>query len=456
MKRLISLILTVTMLLACMLPSVAAAKKMEAGVPVWTEETVRAYLDDYIAGNNLSTLYGYYDLQIRRYMPQVTYECMLTELEWMTGAFIQQGDYFCFEEPERNSKTHVVHLHMEKQDLEVYFTHKNYEDDWEVMGLDFIPAVKADLNAEYGVDAETYAALSYVETPVTVGNEYPLSGVLTMPAIVAQGEKIPAVVLVHDEGPMDMNATVGATAFFEDLAHELAEMGIASIRYDKRTYVYGEDDVTSAWDEVVEDAILAGKMLADDERVDTDAIVVIGHGFGALLTPRIVSQSEGIFDGMVLIGGRPVSYTNQLLEKADLSGMTSKEAGAFRELVIDIEELDENEARSLELFGRNGYYFWEMEQFGAISLIQRLGLPTYIVQGQRDHHVSEEDGWRAYREELKNYGDFVNYNCYQGLNHMLSNDLSTDENGMPQYAVDAEINIPAVRDIGQWIFGIQP
>ena len=83
--------------------------------------TVTQYALDFIHGNDMERLYGYYDLQIRRYMPMDTYQAMLTEIEWMTGEFIEFGTYSEFEEPEQQTKTHVLHLCMEKQDLDLYF-----------------------------------------------------------------------------------------------------------------------------------------------------------------------------------------------------------------------------------------------------------------------------------------------------------------------------------------------
>jgi len=104
-------------------------KQMKAGVPVWDEGSVREYALSFIKGNDLDRLWGYYDLQIRRYMPMDTYRAMLTELEWMTGNFIGFGNYKAFDEPERKTKTHVLHLCMEKQDMDMYFTHKDQPDD---------------------------------------------------------------------------------------------------------------------------------------------------------------------------------------------------------------------------------------------------------------------------------------------------------------------------------------
>ena len=136
------MLLAITLLFSAFLCPALAAKQMEDNVPVWTEETVKDYMLKYIKGQDLDILWGYYDLQVRRYMPPQVYATMLSEIGWMTGAFVGLGTYHCFEEPSRQTKTHVLHLIMEKQDQDVYFTHKNKPDDWEVMGVEFAPAEK--------------------------------------------------------------------------------------------------------------------------------------------------------------------------------------------------------------------------------------------------------------------------------------------------------------------------
>lgn len=457
MKRIIAIMLAAVLLILLPVQAMAAkSKKMDADVPVWTEETVRAYLEDYINGQNMDLLYSYYDLQIRRYLPEDTFASMLTELGWLTGEFICLGDYTSFEESERKSMTHVVHLHMEKQDLDVYFTHKNQEDDWEVMALEFVPAEKQEVDVGFAVGTQASAEPAYTELPVTIGEggEYPLSGILTLPEGIEEGKKVPACVLVHDAGPLDLNASVGATRFFEYLARELADMGVASIRYDKRTFTYGETaDMTVAW-EVVEDAVLAARLLAEHEQVDSDTIIIVGHGFGGLVTPRIAQECNA--NGMILIGSRPETYARQLLEDFDFAGMSADEEDHYRDMATNMGRKTEEAARSIELFGKNGYYFWEMEQYNPLTLITRLSIPTYVVQGRNDATVTENEGWRMWREELKNYGHFMKYNSYRGLNHMLANDLSVDENGNPQYAIDAGIDITAVRDLANWMLSKQP
>ncbi len=71
---------------------------------------------------------------------------------------------------------------------------------------------------------------------VGAGSEFPLDGLLTIPE--SGGAPYPAVVLVHGSGFSDMDSRVYAARPFKDIAEGLAERGVASIRYDKRTFSY--------------------------------------------------------------------------------------------------------------------------------------------------------------------------------------------------------------------------
>ncbi|MEG2253170.1 MAG: prolyl oligopeptidase family serine peptidase, partial [Clostridia bacterium] len=386
MKRLLALLLTMTLLLSC-LPGAAMAKKntqMRDGVPVWTEENVRNYALVYISGKMMNTLWDYYDLQIRRYMPMTTFESMLTELEWMTGDFLALGTYSSFEDAKNLTKTHILHLCMEKQDLDMYFTHKNKENDWEIMAVEFVPAEKQKVSdtSDMLVDGDVENKLgsdAYTQTDITVGTApYELKGILTMPTEASAEKPVPACVLVHDRGALDMHSTQGQTTLFDDLAYELADMGIASIRYDKRTFTYGESDEMTVKEEVVDDALAAGALLSQNALVDKRRIVVLGHGFGAMLAPRILSQSNGIFQAMVLIGGTPKTLLSVLKEEhaSELAAMTEEERRVIENSIRKMADMKEEDARQLTLFGRNGYYYWEMERYDPVTLIKTTKAPA--------------------------------------------------------------------------------
>ena len=459
MKRAIALMLMLTVILAC-LPAVSlAAKQMEDGVPVWNEETVRQYALDYIEGKSMSRLWGYYDLQIRRYMPMETYEAMLTDLEWMTGAFIELGSYRCFEEPENQLKTHVLHLIMEKQDLDMYFTHKNKEDDWEVMALEFVPAEKEAVSdgSDMLVGGEVTAEPDYVETDVTVGQApYTLEGVLAMPKEASEETPVPACVFVHDFGAYDRDLTMGQTTFFADIAGALGEMGVASLRYDSRAYAYPDAQAETVWDEAVEDALAACQMLRENPLVDQERIVLVGLGFGGMIAPRIVSQSEGGYTAMIILGSTPKTLLEWYCDAQPeaYAALGEETQDIIEKMLKKVSSVSEEEARALTLFGKNGYYFWEDLHYNAVELIKELKVPTYIGQGRRDPIVSEEEGRIAYADAIGDNMTFMSFKAFRGLNHILMNDLTVDENGLPEYAVATHIDTQAGRTLAQWVLNL--
>ncbi len=459
MKRAIALTLMMTIIFAC-LPAVSlAAKQMEDDVPVWTEETVRQYALDYIEGKSMSRLWGYYDLQIRRYMPMETYEAMLTDLEWMTGAFLELGSYRSFEEPENKLKTHVLHLIMEKQDLDMYFTHKDKEDDWEIMALEFVPAEKEELSdgSDMLVGGRATAEPDYEETDVTVGQApYVLEGVLTMPKEASEETPVPVCVFVHDFGAFDHDLTMGQTTFFADLADALGKMGVASLRYDSRAYAYPDAQAETVYDEAVEDALAACQLLKDNPLVDQERIVLVGLGFGGMIAPRIVSQSEGAFTAMIILGSTPKTLIEwYCATQPEAYGALSEETQeTIEKMIRKVSSVSEEEARALTLFGKNGYYFWEDLHYNAVDLIKELKVPTYIGQGRRDPIVSEDDGRIAYADAIGDNMTFMSFKAFRGLNHILMNDLTVNEDGLPEYAVATHIDTQAGRTLAQWVLNL--
>ncbi len=453
MKRILICAVCLTLLMSCLpVRSLAKSQQMEDGVPVWTEETVRQYALDYIAGTEMNRLYGYYDLQIRRYLPRQGFENFLIDLEFLTGDFQMLGSYRSFEEPENKLKTHVLHLCMEQQDLEMYFTHKDKEDDWEIMALEFVLA-EEEMLPEGVVGAFENV---FEESTVFVGtNESPLEGVLTMPVAASKEESVPACVFVHDFGPYDRDLTLGETAMFKDFAAELAELGIASVRYDKRTYTYPDATINTLWDEVVEDALSAVTLLQNDDRVDQQKIIVIGVGLGAMTAPRIAAQSEGNVTGMIMIGGALDSLINVDYQRADqyLSTLSDEARSNEQYIVRNFKNMTEGKALEQQVLGRGAYYYWDAEQYPQAKTIRNLAIPVYIAQGKRDPLVDENDGRRAYYETLGN-APYIEYEAFRGLNHLLMDDLTVNINGEPEYQIQTHVDKYAARVLGNWILSL--
>lgn len=448
MKRIITLILCAVIIIGSMPAKQAYAAKMNPGVPVWNQESVEQYMLDYIEGISMERLYNYFDLQIRRYMPESTYEGLLIDWYPLTGNFVCFGSYRNFEETENQLKTHVLHLCMEKQDLDVYFTHKDQKDDWEIMALEFVPVNKE--NAE-----KTDRPL--LDEIVVIGKEpYQLEGTLTLPADASDSNKVPACILVHDFGPQDRNATQGKTVFFQDIATLFGEMNIATLRYDKRTYTYPDAPIESVMQEVVEDALYAVEFLKNDNRIDQDRIVVLGLGLGAVVAPKIAKMSDGQVNAMILVGGTTHSIVDLDYQKnkSDVEKLPAEEAETIKNAVRKMHSWKEEKAREVELFGRNGYYYWELARYDQRSTIKSLKIPTFVCQGRNDPLVSEEEGITAYKKMGYN-SQLYTYKTFRGLNHILMNDLTKDINGQPEYAVETHLDLYAGRTLAAWILNLK-
>ena len=150
---------------------------------------------------------------------------------------------------------------------------------------------------------------------VGAGTAYPLNGLLTLPDNLS--EPVPAVVMVHGSGPSNMDERIMKLTPFKDLAEGLAKRGVASLRYDKRTFAYKRELAKTSPtvnEETVDDALLAVALLKDDERIDQNRVFLLGHSMGAMLAPRIDAQGADV-KGLILMAGTPYRLEEVMLKQ---------------------------------------------------------------------------------------------------------------------------------------------
>ncbi|MGY1737080.1 alpha/beta hydrolase family protein [Geodermatophilus sp. SYSU D00684] len=141
------------------------------------------------------------------------------------------------------------------------------------------------------------------EVPVTVPGEPPLAGTLTLPD--APGP-VPAVLLAPGSGPVDRDSDHRRARFgvTRELAHALAEGGLASLRYDKRGVGAsgGGDWRRAGLTDNADDLARARDALAARPEVDPGRIVLAGHSEGALLAAAVAARGVPVA-GVVLLAG---------------------------------------------------------------------------------------------------------------------------------------------------------
>jgi len=294
------------------------------------------------------------------------------------------------------------------------------------------------------------------------GSEYPLNGKLTLPSEASS--PVPAVVLVHGSGPSNMDAKVGNNSFFKELAHGLAAQGIASIRYDKRTKVYGRkmirNTAMSVKEETVEDAVQAAELLRNDNRIATDRIYIIGHSMGGMLAPRIDAEG-GNFAGIIIMAGSPrtleqimISQNEEALKSINklLKWVVKKQISSLNAKFSKLYSLTDEQAMNTKLMGNiRAYYLKEMGEHPARQYLEVLNKPVLIMQGDSDLQVSIEKDYNAYKALLDG-NPHVTFKLYSGLNHLFMpyvyNQIlkARQEYNKPQH-----IQPQVIHDIANWI-----
>ncbi len=297
---------------------------------------------------------------------------------------------------------------------------------------------------------------------IGAGTEFPLNGKLTLPK---KSEKpVPAVVFVHGSGSSNMDEKVMKVTPFKDLAEGLAKHGIASVRYDKRSFAHGRKMMKkgnlTVREEVIEDAVLASEMLKNDPRIDSEKVFIIGHSMGAMLAPRIDAEG-GNFKGLVLLAGTLDTLEGVLFRQLDemkngkskiMSWIASAQEKKFRKSFENLYELSDEEAKKIPYAGGvNLYYFKEMGEHRAEGYLEKTEKPVLIMQGTKDLQVSTEKDFGGYKRAFGERENF-SFRLYEGLNHCFVPALYDDiSKATKEFSKERHIGDNIISDIAGWI-----
>lgn len=299
------------------------------------------------------------------------------------------------------------------------------------------------------VEAESTDA--YTETDVSIGTEQPLAGILTQPRDV---ENPPVVVMVHGSGSQDMNETVGAAGNqpFAEIAHGLAEQGIASLRYNKRTAQYPnapkDSKALTIQYEVLDDAVAAVALLKETAGVDASRIYVLGHSFGGMLAPKI-AQASGIA-GLISLAGSPRSLLDIMLdqnEAAVAAGMGTEQDLEQAKAMID-QARNAKQGDLSAMLGATGNYWYTLNQLDIPAIASSLDVPMLFLQGEADFQVSLEKDFRAWQTLLVGKPN-VTFMSYPGLSHLFTPAGPT--NTAADYDAPQQVDPQVIADIAGWI-----
>ncbi|WP_426702525.1 alpha/beta fold hydrolase [Rhodanobacter sp. Col0626] len=318
----------------------------------------------------------------------------------------------------------------------------------------FLPAsmVKSIEPVKAHVEADG-VRVSPLDVPTPIG---PLHGALTLPK--GQGP-FPAVVLVAGSGAHDMDETLGPNKPFRDIANALASDGIASLRYDKRTFDYMHwsgkgDPVIDA--EVTDDAVAAARLLAKQAEVDSRRVFVLGHSLGAMMAPRI-GRRDSQLAGLVLMAAparRILDVMEQqaryLSAKEGLSDAATEQAAQSyvkeRKLLAAI---GLGQPAPLGEFDNAPQTYWlSWSRVDPVADAKSLAMPMLILQGGGDFQISPMLDFARWKQLLVGRPQTA-FHLYPGLSHLF---MPAGKTGtVADYQAPGHVDAHVIGDIVAWI-----
>ena len=267
------------------------------------------------------------------------------------------------------------------------------DDDQHIVGIHFSPI--AHLFDSLSVDEKKMWAYREKDT-LLVNRRVKLPAVFCRPSEMSG--KVPVVVFINDIGPYDKDATFGPNKPFREVAHRLAKRGIASLRYDTRTFVYGSrtqeiGGVLTYDTEIVDDAIAALETVSRFEEVDAQQLYVVGHSVGGMLAPRIAMLSRVPLAGMISVAGvaRPLKDVlhAQLRYMAKLQGGSVAQADSVADMMYAKLSMP---------------YRTFAAAYNPVGTARGLRIPMLFMQGGHDFKVTEADFdlWKKGLENIPN------------------------------------------------------
>lgn len=306
----------------------------------------------------------------------------------------------------------------------------SWNGEGQLCGLFFRPTTPPQTVAVGGVENR--------EVQIENGKIF-LPGTLTLPT--ERKKPVALAVLLAGSGPCDRNETIGPNALLRDLADSLALHGIASIRYDKRTLVYGSAciEISGGMDydkEIVDDALAALQQACALPEVDARRIFVVGHSLSGMLLPRIAQRATTPLAGMIALAAPARPLAEVMKEQLNYLGRLNN---------IKPTEIDSTYRASLAPLPKE--YLKFDRKYRPLRTAQQLAMPMLFLQGGHDYQVRQTD-FQLWQQALGKSPN-VDFRWMPTLNHLMAE--SPNMSRPDDYAARQIIATPVVETIVDFI-----
>jgi len=230
-----------------------------------------------------------------------------------------------------------------------------------------------------------------------------------------------AALIIAGSGPTDRDGNSALNLHsnvYKMLAEGLANVGISTLRYDKRGVGASQSAMTAEQDLRFQTYVDDARAWAHELSLRTGAerIWLIGHSEGALIAERVAEHNAEVC-GLVLISGAGRKAADILRDQLAASLPESLKQQAF-DAIMELEggrPVGSPPPQLLGLFRHSVQpYMISWLSLDPAAILAALRQPVFILQGDTDIQVSVEDARRLAAARSDTHLTILN-----GVNHVL-------------------------------------
>jgi len=219
-----------------------------------------------------------------------------------------------------------------------------------------------------------------------------IHGTLLVPA---NKNNIPLVILIAGSGPTDRDGNTGPLKnnSLKMLARELANNGIATLRYDKRGIAASKDagkaEKNLRFEDYITDAAAWVTQFRADKRFSK--IIIAGHSEGSLI--GMIAANNAKADAYISLAGigQPASKTLKTQFQSQSFGISQVVDPIIDSLAMGMTVKKVPPALTAVFRPSVQPYLISWFKYDPAAEIKKLTIPTLIIQGINDIQVSTDD-----------------------------------------------------------------
>lgn len=396
------------------------------------KEIGKTFIKTLLLENNYKLSYNYLDESIKLKVSVSLLEETVLQLESQLGKFKSIID------SNNEKETYFFYSEFEKMKLDIKIT---FNEENKIIGFFFVPHKEFKKENSLGKELNIKS------------NNLELKGTLLTP----ENDSLKKLVIfIHGSGPNDRDETIFENKPFKDIAESLYKRGIASYRFDKKTFSNPEsfNDNSTIDEEVTIDIINIINYFKNDNQFSNYEIIILGHSLGAYLTPRIINKSNKVSKAIMLAGNARsldkliIEQYNYLYELNSTEDLKS-ELGKLKNQISFLHSKKFNFNTSKENLPLNlsANYWQSILDYNPLKEVKKVKIPMLILQGERDYQVTIKD-FELWKKSLDN-NKKATFICYPKLNHLF---ITGDKKSEPkEYMIKGIVDEMVINDIFNFI-----